>query len=232
MNVASRRTISTPTAEVQRYAPQPGEGIAYLRSVFGGSPQGICIVDASSRVAVWNRAAAAITGYKASEMEGRVCALERTTLKRESFGQAKPSKRQASGAPASACDLCIEKKSRNGRRLNISTSVIPLGHKDAALLTLIAQNSRSPSDLVDGLGPSAGRCQGLPRATCLLALTPREHEILELLAAGQTAKPIATVLSLTLPTVRTHIQNLLGKLGVHSCLEAVTCYLRMRKGRP
>lgn len=34
--------------------------------------------------------------------------------------------------------------------------------------------------------------------------------------------PIVIALSLALRTVRTHIQNLLRKLEVHSCLEAVT----------
>jgi DNA-binding NarL/FixJ family response regulator len=59
-----------------------------------------------------------------------------------------------------------------------------------------------------------------------LALTSREREILRLLAAGKTAKPIATELGVSLPTVRTHIQNLLCKLEVSSCLEAVVWYFR------
>jgi DNA-binding CsgD family transcriptional regulator len=58
------------------------------------------------------------------------------------------------------------------------------------------------------------------------ALTPREREILRLLAAGKTAKPIAAELSLSVPTVRTHIQHILRKLGVHSCLEAAVVFLR------
>jgi NarL family two-component system response regulator LiaR len=59
-------------------------------------------------------------------------------------------------------------------------------------------------------------------------LTSREREILRRLAAGKTATPIATELGGSLPTVRTHIQNLLCKLEVHSCLEAVVWYFRGR----
>jgi DNA-binding CsgD family transcriptional regulator len=60
----------------------------------------------------------------------------------------------------------------------------------------------------------------------LAELTRREHQVLTLLAAGKTAKPIATELSVSLTTVRTHIQHILAKLGVHSCLEAVVCLLQ------
>jgi len=74
--------------------------------------------------------------------------------------------------------------------------------------------------------------RGPPAPPRPLALTSREREILRLLAAGKTAKPIATELGLSLFTVRTHIQNLLRKLEVHSCLEAVVCFLRGRRVDP
>jgi DNA-binding NarL/FixJ family response regulator len=53
------------------------------------------------------------------------------------------------------------------------------------------------------------------------ALTPREREILVLLAEGLTNKAIAERLSLSVHTVRTHVQTVLAKLGAHSKLEAV-----------
>lgn len=52
-------------------------------------------------------------------------------------------------------------------------------------------------------------------------LTPREVEILALLARGKSGHAIAEGLCIALTTVRTHIRNILGKLGVHSRLEAV-----------
>jgi len=52
-------------------------------------------------------------------------------------------------------------------------------------------------------------------------LTPREREILGCLAAGKSGDEIAAELNITPLTVRTHIRNLLSKLGVHSRLEAV-----------
>lgn len=52
-------------------------------------------------------------------------------------------------------------------------------------------------------------------------LTARETEILNLLAKGRSGHAIADELCIALTTVRTHIRNILGKLGVHSRLEAV-----------
>jgi DNA-binding NarL/FixJ family response regulator len=53
------------------------------------------------------------------------------------------------------------------------------------------------------------------------ALTPRELEVLMLLASGQGQKKIAQALFITPKTVATHIQRILTKLDVHSRAEAV-----------
>jgi DNA-binding NarL/FixJ family response regulator len=52
-------------------------------------------------------------------------------------------------------------------------------------------------------------------------LTPRQLEVLRLLAAGLSQKEIATMLGLSSKTVATHIQYILTKLDVHSRAEAV-----------
>ena len=57
-------------------------------------------------------------------------------------------------------------------------------------------------------------------------LTPREREVLDLLAQGESKEAIAQRLFLSANTVRNHIQNILGKLGAHSRLEAVATATR------
>jgi DNA-binding NarL/FixJ family response regulator len=52
-------------------------------------------------------------------------------------------------------------------------------------------------------------------------LTPRELEVLKLLANGLGQKKIAQALFITPKTVATHIQRILTKLDVHSRAEAV-----------
>jgi two-component system nitrate/nitrite response regulator NarL len=52
-------------------------------------------------------------------------------------------------------------------------------------------------------------------------LTKREHEVLEHLVLGESGKYLARQMNISYSTARTHIQNVLAKLGVHSRLEAV-----------
>ena len=52
-------------------------------------------------------------------------------------------------------------------------------------------------------------------------LTQRETEVLRLVAKGRDATAIAADLGLSVHTVRTHLQNTLEKLGVHSQIEAL-----------
>jgi two-component system, NarL family, response regulator len=58
------------------------------------------------------------------------------------------------------------------------------------------------------------------------ALSPRETEVLRLLAAGQSNKEIGTALSITEGTVKLHVNNLFAKLAVSSRTEAVHVALR------
>jgi DNA-binding NarL/FixJ family response regulator len=62
------------------------------------------------------------------------------------------------------------------------------------------------------------------------SLTPREQEVLCCMVAGLGRKAVAERLYLSPHTVRTHMQNVLGKLGVHSTLAAVA--LARRAGVP
>ncbi len=57
-------------------------------------------------------------------------------------------------------------------------------------------------------------------------LTPRERQVLDLLAQGDSKDVIADRLFLSTNTVRNHIQNILTKLGAHSRLEAVAAAAR------
>ncbi len=56
--------------------------------------------------------------------------------------------------------------------------------------------------------------QSAAREGPLSRLTPREREVLDLLATGATNKTIATTLFITEKTASVHVSNLLAKLGV------------------
>ncbi len=57
-------------------------------------------------------------------------------------------------------------------------------------------------------------------------LTPKELQVMNQLVRGQDNETVARSLTMSPNTVRTHVQNILAKLGVHSKLEAVSLALR------
>jgi len=59
-------------------------------------------------------------------------------------------------------------------------------------------------------------------------LTPRELEVLRALTEGLSTPEICERLFIAPNTLRTHVQNIMGKLHVHSKLEAVSFALRYR----
>lgn len=61
-----------------------------------------------------------------------------------------------------------------------------------------------------------------------VALTPRETEILRLLAQGQSNKEIAQTLRIGDGTVKTHLSNIFAKLGVTSRTQAALYAVRIR----
>ncbi|HUC29288.1 MAG TPA: response regulator transcription factor [Candidatus Acidoferrum sp.] len=50
-------------------------------------------------------------------------------------------------------------------------------------------------------------------------LTPREREVIQLLAEGKTTKEVATTLNLSVKTAETHRTNLMRKLDLHSVVD-------------
>ncbi|MGN6780596.1 MAG: LuxR C-terminal-related transcriptional regulator, partial [Marmoricola sp.] len=68
--------------------------------------------------------------------------------------------------------------------------------------------------------PDARTNAGLP------APTPRELEVLQLIAGGRTNHQIASELDISENTVRQHVRNILDKFQVHSRTEAATYAMR------
>ena len=67
-----------------------------------------------------------------------------------------------------------------------------------------------------------------PRSIGRSQLTPREDEVLALLAGGVAAAEISRRLHITPKTTATHIEHILAKIGAHSRAEAVAFALRDR----
>jgi DNA-binding NarL/FixJ family response regulator len=82
------------------------------------------------------------------------------------------------------------------------------------------------SVLSDLLNRSRRRPRGTSPPHEAPALAPREIEVLQSLVSGKSTEEVASELSITVSTVRTHLKNVLEKLGSHSKLEAVITAIR------
>lgn len=91
----------------------------------------------------------------------------------------------------------------------------------------------APQDAERRGGGARGAGPGRPRQAHQRgpALSPRERDVLRLMAAGDTNTRIATRLVLSEGTVKTHVRSILRKLGAANRAEAVTRWLS-GSGRP
>ena len=63
-------------------------------------------------------------------------------------------------------------------------------------------------------------------------LTLRERQVLDCLASGAGRSEAAARLNISVNTVRTHMQNIMTKLGAHSTLEAIAMVRRPSQSHP
>jgi len=90
----------------------------------------------------------------------------------------------------------------------------------AAIRAVVASHtyvSPSIADMV--IKDYASQVPVAPDSRLLLGLTPREREVLQLMAEGKNAKEISLRLHISVKTVETHRQQIMNKLGIHSVAE-------------
>jgi DNA-binding NarL/FixJ family response regulator len=88
------------------------------------------------------------------------------------------------------------------------------------------EGSRQPGGALDAVHSPTPPDRDLHAELLLRSLSGRERQVLGLLARGYSNRRIAEACYLSLNTVRTHVQNVLVKLGVHSKLEAAALAVR------
>jgi DNA-binding NarL/FixJ family response regulator len=87
--------------------------------------------------------------------------------------------------------------------------------------------ARMAEGLVDAFAKTDAQRVGAPDA-----LTPREREIVQLIAEGASTKEVAAALGISVKTAETHRTNLMRKLGIHSVSEIVRYAIRNRMVLP
>jgi DNA-binding NarL/FixJ family response regulator len=94
----------------------------------------------------------------------------------------------------------------------------------SAVRAAVLGGSWLPHELLSKL--AAGNPDPVGAPQLIADLTPREHQVLGLMVSGLDRTGIASKLNQSPNTVRTHIRNVIVKLGCHSAIEAVAVGLR------
>ena len=203
---------------------------------------GAFVMNQNNQVIFWNGAAERLLGYSAEEAAGRLCYevlggrddQGRTLCQR----YCRIAIGVAQGETLPTLNVLARTQSGEGRWLNVTTFAWPTGDpKMGGVIVHLfrdATEQKSNQRLVDKiLQASRERLDdsarpGTPEPTAepepdprFEALTPREQEVLLLLAHGLGTGEIADELTISPATTRNHVQRVLDKLKVHSRLEAV-----------
>ena len=163
---------------------------------------------ADMRIVLWNAEAERLTGIASADALGRACWDVLHGVDENGAVVCHPGCSGArlahEGWPVPCRRFLI--RTVEGRKLvSASTVAVQLPGNDTIVLELLRDG-----DLVPDNGKLASA-----------SLTPRQREVLELLADGIAAKIIARRLRIAEVTVRNHIRAILTELGCHSQLEAV-----------
>jgi DNA-binding CsgD family transcriptional regulator len=104
-----------------------------------------------------------------------------------------------------------------------------LGRVDLGRDATAAAGPQGAAPEGDGQAAAAGQRPGAE-----LGLTPRELEVLALVAEGRSNRQVADALFISAKTASVHVSNILAKLGVGSRVEAaaVAHRLGLTGGRP
>lgn len=210
-----------------------------LLRMFESAADGVHAVDAEQRIIFCNRAAARILGFEPEEILGRYCYdviaggdyLGQPFCRRDCpiVGSTKR------GRGVQNFDIRCRKADGGEVWLNVSVLTVEdpegEGRLTVDLFRDITQRRRSEMlaqqivEAVSRYQPEEGEAKreeaGRPYPVPAPRLTRRELDVLRLLACGTSLPVMAQTLGIKGATVSNHIEHILGKLGVHSRLEAV-----------
>ena len=216
---------------------------ADLLKLFSRTADGVFAIDAEDRIILWNRSAEEILGFSSTEVLGKFCyeVLPGRDPAGNLFCYKGCSVMTMAGRGQLVRNYDAQVMTKTGEKvwLNISILMMPVSGRGRPLIVHSFRRSVQPerneklaeqvalnvlSALKTG-DPMPGAQEAL-RSPGISSLTRRETEILMLLSKSMGTKEIADHFCVSRSTVRTHIQNILENLGVHSKLEAVTLLLR------
>lgn len=193
------------------------------------SPDPVFVTDRWNRIVFWNAASSALLGFDADHVVGRNCPemLRGTDLFGNRYCSDNCPIMQMANRGEAVHKFTIRLETKEGRNITACATILQLRSEraDEYWLAHILEPAKEKED-----EPRATE-DPPPKPLHLVAresadvrvrkLTTREVEVLGMLAAGRTTPEIADCLRISQLTARSHIQNILEKLEVHSKAEAV-----------
>jgi len=194
------------------------------------SPDPVFITDHRNHVVFWNQSAEHLLGYAAGEVAGVSCAglLQGCDVHGNRYcSESCPVTQMAArGESVRHFALRLQAKDHHTVAVDVSILHLALDEPDHYLLVHILSPAVRPGagtreeERPDAPRSTLQAVQGSPDARAR-RLTPREVEVLGMLAGGHPTPRIAARLHISTLTARNHVQNILTKLEVHSKAEAV-----------
>ncbi|HZR95502.1 MAG TPA: LuxR C-terminal-related transcriptional regulator [Gaiellaceae bacterium] len=163
-------------------------------------PVPVYVIDRTGVIRWLNRASHEFIGEREGARFVDVLEPESVPVAREAFA-----KKLVGGAPSTEFGVTI--RTRDGRRVRAEVSSVALrdDHSVAGVFGI--------ADPVGDEAPPAKADGPL--------LTPRQAQVLRLLAGGRSTEQMAEELGVAPDTIRNHVRGIFRRLGVHSRLEAV-----------
>jgi PAS domain S-box-containing protein len=194
MSVAAKRTTELADATLAASGGIPGNVQEALEDLSVPS----YAIDRFGIIRWLNPAAVALIGDVRGRQQSSVVAPEQARIARESFT------RKVMGTEKST-DAEVVLVGPTGQRILAEVSSVPL-HEGGRIVGVFG--------VIPHLGDTAPPS---PHPD----LTPRQNEVLHLIAAGHSTVQIADELNISVETTRNHIRRMLRVLGAHSRIEAL-----------
>src|SRR5262245_25997899 len=196
-----------------------------LRARLARAEDGVWVTTTDGRIVFWNRAAQTSLGFRAREVCGRRCAEILTAFDERGRPICGPGCDAVDGiAKGVGPNFGIPTHTRDGRDVWLEVMTFMTNGNESPLFIIHVFHDATRTkhllrDLREHIDHPLGDAE---------RLTPREREVLRLMAEGLGTAATADRLRVSRATVRNHVQNIFGKLGVHTRLEAVAHARRHR----
>ena len=211
-----------------------------LFGLLGTWPYGVMAVSLDQTIVFWDRTAREILGYTAERLVGAKCSeipsgLGRSGLTAECVDCCACMRYARAGLVPPAVELAMRASWGEVKWLDVRPVVVPwlpdVGTVVVYLFRERVTDAAQPlGDLVVVVQDDEANPPALTEVTDepdVQPLTPRELEVLRLMALGWETEYIAAELEVTLHTVRSHVANLRRKLNAKSRFEAVMTATRL-----